>query len=293
MSHGLDIKCKLFADDLKLYATRANNHYVAIDDVNLALKRIESWCDLWQLKLAPDKCSVLHISTANHSPQTAIPYSYIINSKPIKACPYIRDLGVIVDNRLKFSQHISNITRTALTRAKLILKCFISRDKDLLVKAFITYVRPILEYCSPVWSPHHQYLINKVEHVQRFFTKRIRGLWNIPYEDRLSILGLRSLEYRRIVGDLSMCYQILHGVIKTSFSNCFTININLRTRGHDKRIFWISFSKDIGKYWFINRTIKVWNKLPEHAVHAQSLSSFKYNLSQLSSTELGIELIYY
>ena len=146
-----------------MYATRAHNDYVAIDDLNLALKRIESWCDTWQLKLAPDKCSVLHISTAKH-PQTIFPYSYVINSKPVKACSYIRDLGVIVDNRLKFSQHISNITRTALTRAKLILKCFISGDKDLLVKAFIAYVRPILEYCSPVWAPHHQYLINKLEH---------------------------------------------------------------------------------------------------------------------------------
>ena len=114
-----------------------------------------------------------------------------------------------------------------------------------------------------------------------FFTKRIRGIWNISYDDRLNILGLRSLEYRRIVADLSMCYQILHGIINVSFSSCFTINIHLRTRGHDKRIFWISFSKDIGKYWFTNRTIKVWNNLPDHTVRALSLSSFKYKLSKL------------
>ena len=36
---------------------------------------------------------------------------------------------------------------------------FFCRNKDLLLKAYITYVRLILEYCSPVWSPHHKYLI--------------------------------------------------------------------------------------------------------------------------------------
>ena len=29
-------------------------------------------------------------------------------------------------------------------------------------KAFCTYVRPLLEYCTPVWSPHYRYLIDMV-----------------------------------------------------------------------------------------------------------------------------------
>ena len=70
-------------------------------------------------------------------------------------------------------------------------------------------MRPILEYCSPVWTPHHRYLIDKVEHVLRYFTKRIRGMWNIPYDQRLDLLNLKSLEYRRVVNDLTMCYRIL------------------------------------------------------------------------------------
>jgi hypothetical protein len=70
-----------------------------------------------------------------------------------------------VDSCLDYNKHIAHIVHTGHTRANLILKAFISRDPEVLVKAFNTYVRPILEYCAPVWSPHHVGLIKKVEDV--------------------------------------------------------------------------------------------------------------------------------
>jgi len=72
---------------------------------------------------------------------------------------------------------ISLAVRKAVIRSRLILKCFSSRNKDLLLKAYITYVRPILEYCSPVWSPHLKYLINK----QFFLPKgyQVYGIFHI------------------------------------------------------------------------------------------------------------------
>ena len=55
----LNVKYKLIADDLKLYASRTNVE--AINDLTIALKRIESWCEEWQLCLATNKCSVLQL----------------------------------------------------------------------------------------------------------------------------------------------------------------------------------------------------------------------------------------
>jgi len=40
------------------------------------------------------------------------------------------------------------------------------------MKAFVTFVRPILEYASFVWNPHYKHEIDKVEAVQRKFTKK-------------------------------------------------------------------------------------------------------------------------
>ena len=68
-----------------------------------------------------------------------------------------------------------------MIRSRLTLECFSFRNKNLLLKAYITYVRPILEYCSPVWTPHLKYLINKTESVQKFLPKgyQVYGIFHI------------------------------------------------------------------------------------------------------------------
>jgi len=86
---------------------------------------------------------------------------------------------------------------------------FLSSDTSTLVRAFKAYVRPLLEYCYCVWSPHLKNGIYKVASVQRNFTKRLRGLSNLPYSDRLAVLNLPSLELRRLGNDLIWCYKIL------------------------------------------------------------------------------------
>jgi len=57
--------------------------------------------------------------------------------------------------------------------------------------------------------------INKLERYQRRFTKRIQGLYNTNYFDRLAQLGLESLQSRRLKYDLVTCYKITHHNITT------------------------------------------------------------------------------
>ena len=90
------------------------------------------------------------------------------------------DLGVTYDNKkLKFGLHIDKIYSKAALRAKLILKCFQTRSSSVLLKAYCTFVRPLLEYASVIWNPYHKGDINKIESVQRYFTKRLSGLFEL------------------------------------------------------------------------------------------------------------------
>jgi len=85
--------------------------------------------------------------------------------------------------------------------ANLILKYFLSRDINSLVRAFTTYVRPRLEYCSVVWNLVLQKDIGNLEKVQRKFTKR------------LARLQLENLELRRQLFDLLFTYLSLNILI--------------------------------------------------------------------------------
>ena len=81
--------------------------------------------------------------------------TYKINDTILPTVESARDLGVIVDHHLKFDAHISLAIRKEMIRSRLILKCFFLSKQRPASESIITYARPILEYCSPVWSPHH------------------------------------------------------------------------------------------------------------------------------------------
>jgi len=71
------------------------------------------------------------------------------------------------------------IVRKDMPRTRLILKRFLSRDREILFKAYCVYVRPLLDYCVAVWSHYLKFLVIKIEiNVQRFFTKRLQATLN-------------------------------------------------------------------------------------------------------------------
>ena len=89
---------------------------------------------------------------------------------------HTRDLGIIVTNDLS---PIAVIVAQAHKRAGAILRAFSSRDICLLMRAFLVYVQPIVEYNSIIWSPATIRDIDSLESVQRRFTKRLPGLKNL------------------------------------------------------------------------------------------------------------------
>jgi len=143
---------------------------------------------------------------------------YVINDVALCATDVANDLGVQVDSKLRFSHHYENVVAKAHQRASLILRCFECRDPNVLFRAFITYVRPILEYCSPVWAPVYKTDIKRLESVQRRFTKKLDGLNNMSYEHRLNTLCTESLELRRLKLNLTVMYKISRSIVATDDS---------------------------------------------------------------------------
>jgi len=131
----------------------------------------------------------------------------------------------------------SEITAKAHRRANCILRCFVSKDVSLLMRAFIVYVRPIVEYCSVVWSPCLKQDIDSVEKVQRRFTKRLKGLKSMPYADCLRYLDIPSLELRRLHLDLIYCYRIVFGLVDLNVCDFFQLSLVSKTRGHQYKLY--------------------------------------------------------
>ena len=94
--------------------------------------------------------------------------------------------------------------------------------------------------------------------------------------------NLQTLEYRRIFCDLVLCYKILHNKIDTDLSNVFKLNSNSMTRGHTLELCKSQCSLNYTKYYFTNRVVTFWNKLPPNVVSATEVSTFKTRLASVN-----------
>ena len=252
------VTIKLFADDTKLYTTLSDR--IPATHLQSCLSAIFEWSEHWQLKLSPSKCSVMRITSAALRPIHNI-IEYFIGHVKLPVVDHITDLGITYNNKFKFSPHVDNIVAKASLRAKLILRCFQSRDPVLLTKAFCVFVRPLLEFGSAVWNPVLMQDICKVESVQRRFTKRLKGIRNLPYTSRLTNLGLDSLHCRRTKADLCMCYKIINNYTCTQVASALTFSSTKQTRGNSRKLDKSHISSVRDGHSFSKRIINAWNNL--------------------------------
>ena len=156
-----------------------------------------------------------------------------------------------------------------------------SRNPHNLTRAFVTYVRPLLEYCTPAWSPHFEGDIETTENVQRVFTRklfRLRKLASADYEHRLHFLGLQRLELRRIYFDLVMLYKITYGLVVSNLRNALQYTTYMRTRGHCLKLYLPFVHKLVFSSFFINRVSHFWNSVHDSCFDVKSLFGFKWKL---------------
>ena len=125
----------------------------------------------------------------------------------------LKDLGVQLSNDLTFSKHIDKTVSTCRKTTGWIMRTFRTRSQTTMKVLWNSMIQSRLDYCSQLWSPSLQSEIEKIEDVQRQFTKRIEGMENLPYQERLTKLKMYSQERRR---DRYMCifvWKISMGLI--------------------------------------------------------------------------------
>jgi len=77
----------------------------------------------------------------------------------IRLEPYylVNDIGVDIDSLLIFNKHIDRMVAKAYSRIGLLFRGFVSRNLHVFSQAYITYIRPLLEYASNVSSFNYAY----------------------------------------------------------------------------------------------------------------------------------------
>ena len=150
-------------------------------------------------------------------------------------------------------------------------------------RTYTTYVRPLLEYCTQIWSPTLIKYIDLIENVRRSFTRKIPVLTNLSYPERLANLDIESLELRRLRFHLLMYYKIIRGFVRIQCDDFFEFSVNpYLTRGnHFKLVMPIVRNHNLSNM-FACRCVGIWNSLPDNVVNSPSPISFKHALKNWS-----------
>ena len=143
-------------------------------------------------------------------------------------------------------------------------------------------VRPHLEYGHVIWPLCFKTDLNKVENVQRRMTKFIPQIRDVEYPERLRILKLLSIAYRRSRGDMIEVYKLLTGKYST-YQRLLKINRNSRPstyKGHHLKLEKKRFRLQTRNHSFPMRVVSPWNSLPKHVVLAPTLNTFNNRLDR-------------
>jgi hypothetical protein len=270
--HVMFSEIALYADDSKVFKAISDN--LSFQQFQSDLERIYRWSELWQLPIAALKCSVFVFGPSLNAPNP----HYTMGNIDLDYVDCVKDLGFMISGDNKFSAHCVMVAKKAQRVSSLIFRCFRNRNISFLLKMFNVYVRSIVESGTVVWSPYLLKDIKLIERVQRVFTKRLPGMSHLTYTERLEYLGLRSLEYRRIIFDLELTYKIIRNLSSLKFDDFFKYAPDSSTRSHSLRLALPTAMPRYLQNCFAHRVPRIWNALPNNVVSSPSLSTFKKRL---------------
>lgn len=277
----------LFADDTKIFRIIENEEDKAI--LQKDLQSMEEWSKRWLLQVHPQKCKHMRIGTMDKEEST----SYTINNQELIQTNKEKDIGITVDHKLTFEDHLSEKVNKANSMFAMLRRTFEYMNKQTFIPLYKSLVRIHLDFASSVWSPYKMKDIEKLESVQRRSTKQLPGMKDISYPERLVKLNLPTLAYRRIRGDMIEAYKIISGIYDQDTNSILkpwnSAAAKNSSRGNSRKIFPERSRTNVRKNFFSQRVVNVWNNLPENIVSAPNINTFKNRLDKHWASQ---ELVY-
>ena len=187
-------------------------------------------------------------------------------------------LGLTITKNLSWKKHISNIISKATNVRLYLQRNLLYFDKESKLLCYKVFVRPILEYACPVWSPNGTHsLIEDLEMVQRKAARWIENKWQYVFSptQMIRLLKLQSLKTRRQLACLKLLFDISNNLkfvedkIKPTRQRC----TNIRYQRQHARV-------KVYKNSYFPFTIELWNKLPSKISNELTRNKFIASLEK-------------
>lgn len=280
-------KSILFADDTTIYASSRN----IIDlyaNMNNDLSKLNDWFRANKLSLNVNKTNYLLFTNSqiNYSGMLNIK----INNEIIKCKSCVKFLGIFIDDRLHWHEHINSCKSKLISSLYAINKIKHLVPENTLKALYYTLVYPHLTYGITLWGSTYNVHINKLRVMQN---KIIRAMLNANFTDpskplyaKLQILRLDDV-YKLELG--KYMYQYINNNLPQPLLNMFEWTKDIHSYQTRQQTYLRPFKHrlNVTKQSLLCKGPEVWNTLPEDIKQKYNLSSYVYTLKFSLTKEYG------
>ena len=167
-----------------------------------------------------------------------IGYTYSLNGAPLEWVDTFRYLGVRINSKLTWTDHVSEAKTKASRVLNLLRRSMQGCSTQAKARAYTALVRPHLETCAPVWTPYQKGAQDDLEKVQRraarwICTKwdKVSHCWSKTYEECRSQLRWPTVQQRHQLLSCCQTFKITHNLDCLNFDDYLCFNQS-STRSH-------------------------------------------------------------
>ena len=185
---------------------------------------------------------------------------------------HLKILGVCLDNKLSFKEHTNVMLKRVYAKIAALRRLKHLVPIDTLLLLYRSFIIPHFEYCNSLLIGIGKTLNKKMEDANYY------GLRTVMNTSLLKLLGMRTLEHRRIEQSLIIFFKCFKENGPRYITNLFkpwvtpynlrSSGLNVEQRPYNSRFFHGSYSCIISR---------IWNQLPPAAKNAANVPAFHLN----------------
>ena len=278
----------IFADDTFIF--RIVDQF-STEFLNRDLERISRWSWQWKLSFNPDLTKqAVEIVFSNKKIKNRLE-PLVFNGIPVKEVGETKHLGMILDSKLTFENHMTEKLAKARQGLGVMKQLKKWVDKKTLENVYKLYVRPQVEYGDLVFDHAdlnksniftlrntNDKISTDIESIQYQAARIVSGAWKGSSMEKLyNILGWESMQNRRTMRKLDLLHQTLNNKFPNYLYNILEVQMFRPDSRYSNRLMLRNITTKTTKYKksFFPATILDWNKLDFEIKTSKSKNIFK------------------
>ena len=273
-----------FADDNTVYSCNKSLTSV-ISNLEVDTSNVLDWLKINQLVANPAKFQLMFLGNIKHK------LCLELNGEVINSTNTVKLLGITIDNKLNFNEHINKICKSANQKINALYrfrKFTNIKQTRSLCNAFVISK---FYYCSLIWMFCSKAADSSINRVHKRALRVIYNNSHLNFQELLNIDNSMKFHERHIRALLIEIYKSIHRLNpEIMWDMFFTKYIPYQFRSTN--LLKLPTTKTIshGLNAFIFRGSIIWNNLPDSLKNAENLSLFKSELGKLSNIRCSCKI---